>query len=93
LADWQDRIDGRRPIRLHRNGRYFLALEAFVRERQCVGSDRQVYEVVGAVRVGLLGAREFRLIRDNRDHSFRQNTTGFVRDGARDPPSVCCAKQ
>ena len=62
----------------------FWRLEAFVREGQRVGADGQVYEVVAAVRVGLLGARELCLIADDRDHGIRQNAASLVRDCARD---------
>ena len=48
------------------------------------GADGQIYEIVAAVRVGLLGAREFRLVPYDRHHRFRQNPASLVGDCTRD---------
>ena len=44
-------------VRLHGNGRNFLGLESFMRERQRVRANRQVHKVVDAACVGGQGAR------------------------------------
>ena len=55
-----------------------------MRVRNGVGADGQVYEVVTAIRIRLLGAREFCLVLNDRDHGVRQDASCFVGDGARD---------
>ena len=64
--------------------RNFLRLESVMREGEGVGADGQVHEIVGAVRVGLLGAREFGLVAHDGHGGVGQDAAGFVGDGAGD---------
>ena len=84
LADRQRGVDRRGAVGLHRDGRNLFALKTFVSEGERVGADGQVHEVVAAIRVGLLSAREFGLVTDDGHNGFRQNAAGLVGDRAGD---------
>src|SRR5260370_36780839 len=69
---------------MHRDGRNFFGLETVVREGERVGSDGQVDEIVDAIRIRLLGPREFCLVTNDRYDGFRQHSAGLVSNCARD---------
>src|ERR1700674_1893416 len=77
-------IDRCRAIRLHGNRRYLLRLESVVSERQRIGADGQIDEVVAAAGIGLEAAGQPGLVGDDSHVGLRQHAPGLVRDGASD---------
>jgi hypothetical protein len=80
FADLQVGVHSGGAIRLHQNRRHLLALKAFMSERERVGADRKVDEVVAAIATAGLSARQRGLVANQGHDGSRHNAAGVLHD-------------
>ena len=84
LADFWSDVDGGGAVGLHGDRGKLLRLKSVVRKGQGVGPDGEINEIVAASVAGLLRAREFCRVGDQRDRSAGERAARRVDDRAGD---------